>query len=205
MASVLSTATRRLPQQDRSEARLAKFLKVAAELIEEVGFDAMTMTAIAERSGTSIGGLYHYFPDKKAVAFALLTQSTQEMQVRWQAVFEQASTLPVSEFVEVVVGQMIDILDNRPAYVLLLAEKISFSRDPAARQKLRMVLARAFQAKNESLSDDRAFLIANVAIELAKGLKNQFVGIPPERRPLVTAEFKRALSLYLGDALSPSA
>jgi len=201
MASVLSTATRRTPQQDRSEVRLAKFLKVASELIEEVGFEAMTMTAIAERSGTSIGGLYHYFPDKKAVAFALLTQSTQEMEVRWQSVFEQASTLPVSEFVEVVVGQMIHIMESRPAYLLLLAEQISFSRDPAARQKLRMALARAFQAKNESLSDDRAFLIANVAVEIVKGLKNQFVGVPPERKPAVAAEFKRALGLYLGDAL----
>ena len=32
------------------------------------------MTAIAARSHTSIGGLYHYFPDKNSVVLALAQQ-----------------------------------------------------------------------------------------------------------------------------------
>ena len=36
--------------------------------------EATTMTAIAERSGSSIGALYNYFPDKQAVALTLLGQ-----------------------------------------------------------------------------------------------------------------------------------
>ncbi|XWK75667.1 TetR family transcriptional regulator [Tunturiibacter lichenicola] len=33
------------------------------------------MTAIAERSGSGIGTLYHYFPDKQSMALALLTNT----------------------------------------------------------------------------------------------------------------------------------
>ena len=68
MPSNLSNSVRVAPQQERSSRRLASFLDAAAELFAEVGYEATTMTAIAERSGSSIGALYNYFPDKQAVA-----------------------------------------------------------------------------------------------------------------------------------------
>jgi len=60
------------PRQQRAERRLAGFLEMAAELFAEVGFEAATMQAIADRSGSSIGALYNYFPDKQSVATTLL-------------------------------------------------------------------------------------------------------------------------------------
>ena len=71
MASISSKAVRVLPQQERSERRLAAFLDAAAALFAEVGYEAATMTEIAERSGSSIGALYNYFPDKQSIAFTL--------------------------------------------------------------------------------------------------------------------------------------
>ena len=70
----MSSAVRVAPQQDRSSRRLASFLDAAAELFVEVGYEAATMTAIAERSGSSIGALYNYFPDKQAIALTLANQ-----------------------------------------------------------------------------------------------------------------------------------
>jgi len=72
--SISSNPVRVAPQQERSERRLAAFLDAAAELFAEVGYEAATMTAIAERSGSSIGALYNYFPDKQAIALTLLRQ-----------------------------------------------------------------------------------------------------------------------------------
>ena len=86
MTSNLSSSIRVAPQQERSSRRLASFLDAAAELFVEVGYEATTMTAIAERSGSSIGALYNYFPDKQAVALTLLGQYAQEMEEGMEAI-----------------------------------------------------------------------------------------------------------------------
>lgn len=46
-------------------------LTACAELLEEVGYEALSTTGIAERAGVAIGSLYQFFPDKRAVAQAL--------------------------------------------------------------------------------------------------------------------------------------
>ena len=74
--STSATPPRRAPQQARAAIRRAKFLEVAANLIGEIGFDALTMTAIAEHAGASIGTLYDYFPDKQALGMAIMAQYT---------------------------------------------------------------------------------------------------------------------------------
>jgi len=74
MPSISSNPVRVAPQQERSTRRLAGFLDAAAKLFAEVGYEAATMTAVAERSGSSIGALYNYFPDKQSIAFTLVNQ-----------------------------------------------------------------------------------------------------------------------------------
>jgi hypothetical protein len=54
MPSTVSNSARVEPQQERATRRLANFLDVAAVLFEEIGYEATTMTAIAERSGSGI-------------------------------------------------------------------------------------------------------------------------------------------------------
>src|ERR1700684_1762224 len=98
MSSIVSSAVRVAPQQDRSSRRLASFLDAAAELFVEVGYEAATMTAIAERSGSSIGALYNYFPDKQAIALTLLGQYAQEVEAQWRPLVGQAADLSHREF-----------------------------------------------------------------------------------------------------------
>src|SRR6202521_6176190 len=89
MPSISSNSVRVAPQQERSTRRLAGFLDAAAELFVEVGYQAATMTAIAERSGSSIGALYNYFPDKQSIAFTLVNQYSQELEAHWKRLMEQ--------------------------------------------------------------------------------------------------------------------
>src|ERR1700689_2841517 len=100
MPSISSNPVRVAPQQERSMRRLAGFLDAAAELFAEVGYEAATMTAVAERSGSSIGALYNYFPDKQSIAFTLLNQYSQELEAHWRPLMEKAETLTHAEFAE---------------------------------------------------------------------------------------------------------
>ena len=58
------------------------------------------MTAVAERSGSSIGALYNYFPDKQTIAFTLVSQYSQEVEAHWKPLMEQAEILTHAEFAD---------------------------------------------------------------------------------------------------------
>src|ERR1700740_1763199 len=106
MPSISSNPVRVAPQQERSTRRLAGFLDASAELFVEVGYEAATMTAIAERSGSSIGALYNYFPDKQSIAFTLANQYSQELEAHWRPLMEQAKILTHAEFARLVIQSL---------------------------------------------------------------------------------------------------
>ncbi|MDQ3790798.1 MAG: TetR family transcriptional regulator [Actinomycetota bacterium] len=61
-------------------------LEACASLIDELGYDGVTTTLIAERAGVAVGSLYQFFPDKRAVVQALtkrhLDHFTNEIERR---------------------------------------------------------------------------------------------------------------------------
>jgi AcrR family transcriptional regulator len=68
---------RRKPVQQRSTRRVERMLSATAELIEEVGYDGLTTTLIAERAGVAVGSLYQFFPDKRAVVQELVLRNLE--------------------------------------------------------------------------------------------------------------------------------
>jgi AcrR family transcriptional regulator len=52
-------------------------LEAASKLIDQDGLDALTTNRIAELAGVSIGSLYQYFPDKRALLDALAARELQ--------------------------------------------------------------------------------------------------------------------------------
>jgi len=201
MSSISSNPVRVAPQQERSSRRLASFLDAAAELFVEVAYDATTMTAIAERSGSSIGALYNYFPDKQAVALTLLSQYAQEMEDLWKPLMVQAQKLTHSEFASLFIEQITAMMQQRPAYLRLLRAPVRLRRDPAAKRALRANIANAFRTKNPFLSAEQAMLAANVTLEIVRGLMTLYGEADEKGKAQISAEFKRVLALYLGSVL----
>ena len=201
MASLLAKPERIVPQQKRASLRIESFLNAAAEIIADVGYEAMTMTAIAERSGSAIGALYRYFPDKLAVARALLIRYALEVDEHWSSLIKDAKELTLKQFADRLVGLMADFAEEHPAYLPLINAPIKFARDPAARQNLRDQFSRAFIAKNPELSRERAFLISNVVVQIMKGLIQLYAATPARERLSVMDEFRLVLTAYLAHVL----
>jgi AcrR family transcriptional regulator len=202
MPSISSNPVRVAPQQERSTRRLAGFLDAAAELFVEVGYEAATMTAVAERSGSSIGALYNYFPDKQSIAFTLLNQYSQELEAHGKPLMEQAETLTHAEFANLFIERITQFVQKRPAYLKLLAAPIRFRRDPATRKASRVAIANAFRAKKSSLSNDQSILAASVTLQIVRGMMTQYEETDLKGKVLVVAEFKKLLTLYLRGVLS---
>jgi AcrR family transcriptional regulator len=173
-------------------------LDAAERLLVEVGYEATTMTAVAELAGTSIGALYRWFPDKPALASALLARYTREFEQHWGPVIAEARTVPTSKLAELLIEQTMDFFQQRPAYFVLRGASVKLNRDASARQNLRAAFIRAFRAKKPALSPDSALLIANVVLETVKGFLAAFTAAPSTQRMALTREFTQVLSLYLG-------
>ena len=56
--------------QARSRATFEAIVEAAAQILERRGADALTTNRVAERAGVSIGTLYQYFSDKRALLLA---------------------------------------------------------------------------------------------------------------------------------------
>jgi AcrR family transcriptional regulator len=202
VSAISSSSIRVAPKQERSARRLAVFLQAAAELFSEIGFDATTMQAIADRSNSSIGALYNYFPDKQSIAGTLLSRYAEELQWRLKSLMEHSEKLSTAQFAGLFIDCIIEFAQERPAYLSLHTAPIRFRRDPAARKALRTIVANAFRAKNPALSSERSLLVANVAVQLVKGMITFFLESDVKTKPLVVAEFRRVLTSYLEEALA---
>lgn len=82
---------RTIPVQKRSANRMEALLDAAATLIDEGGIDAVTTTAVAYRSGSSVGVLYRYFPNVDALLRQL---ATRNLHLYLQAVKEGSDLTP---------------------------------------------------------------------------------------------------------------
>jgi AcrR family transcriptional regulator len=195
--AVAAKAIRRPPQQERSERTLAAILDAASILFAEVGFDATTMTAIAARSGTSIGGLYHYFPDKTSIVLALAHQYGLAIEAEWRPLIARAPDLTPRKFADIFIETMLRLVDQHPAYLTLQTAPVRLRRDPASRRALRLAIANAFQAKNPALTEERAFLSANIVVQTVSGMTRLFAESAPGDQPIIVADYKLILTSYL--------
>jgi len=76
-AQPLAGPLRRVPVQGRSVARVNRMLDACAQLVDEVGYDGLTTTLLAERAGVAIGSVYQFFPDKRAIVQALTLRNLE--------------------------------------------------------------------------------------------------------------------------------
>ena len=77
MATLTVRPLRRVPVQGRSVARVQRMLDACAELVDELGYESLTTTLLAERAGVAIGSVYQFFPDKRAVVQALTLRNLE--------------------------------------------------------------------------------------------------------------------------------
>ncbi|RWA70191.1 TetR/AcrR family transcriptional regulator [Mesorhizobium sp.] len=107
---------RRAPTQQRSRERVERMLAAASALIAEQGSDAMRMGEVAERAGVSIGSLYQFFPDKRAIVWALAERYTAESQACIASALKDVSD---AEALKQAFSELVDIY-----YRLFLAEPV---------------------------------------------------------------------------------
>ncbi len=200
VASDLSTK-RRVPQQERAARRVAQLLEAAAAVLAEAGYDAATMTEIAERANASIGAVYQYFPNKEAIVRALRVQHADEMQKHWSDLESDTASLSARQIAHYLVDVVVQFVEEHPAYFPVLDAPVKYKRDQEARIRLRQQLANVFRGRRPGLSQERAYRMANVTLQIIKSMNALYGEANSRERPELVKEYKLVLASYLESRL----
>src|SRR5262249_11788328 len=141
---------RRAPIQRRSTERVELMLDVCAILLDQVGYEALTTKAIAEKAGISIGSVYQYFPDKKSMVQALAARYLEEFLQRLDQAVAGAPLRQWRQLVTAMLRVYADMLDVTPGF---RAIRIGPAHDPYLRQP----------------DEDNPLVIASAIRELLRG------------------------------------
>jgi AcrR family transcriptional regulator len=161
MASHSAVALRRIPQQARGQRRVNGFLRAAASVFTESGYERTTMSAIAERASSSIGSLYQFFPNKQSVVEALRDQFIKDIAQSWIALESRAAGLSGEALASQLVGLQIKIVSDHPV-MLALMDVPPTECTPARREMIRARIAAVLIAHKPRIQKAAALRIASV-------------------------------------------
>lgn len=107
----------RAPQQERGQRRVEQILDAAEQVFVEHGVGAATMQMIAERAGSSMGSLYHFFPNKDAVVEALGARYADAVRdANQQAMPLDLAQLPTDQLFERIFKAQVHLIERTPAF-----------------------------------------------------------------------------------------
>ena len=159
----------------------------------------MTMTAVAERAGASIGTLYDYFADKQTLAQSLAAQYAEEADKHWKQLLAAPSNMGKAALADLFIEGALAFAQERPAYLPLLGAPFIYSRSKAARRPLRKAFADALRRLNPKMMPDTAYLKAQIIVELIKGFLAVCKQLDAQERSAVMEDFKKLMRFYLGE------
>ncbi|MCU1588426.1 MAG: putative transcriptional regulator, TetR family [Frankiales bacterium] len=204
--SVQPTALRREPVQERSAARVQRMLDAAADLLDSVGYEATTTSAVARKARVSVGSLYQFFPDRRAVLQALALRSFARFSEQLSQALDRTPLAGWRDAVDLVVTEYVAFTRSEPGMRVL-----SFG-GPVDRQLLlpdednnavvSARLAAVLAVAVPGLEVDEALQLAlRVAVEAADGVLDLAFRRDPAGDPAVVAETTRLLQSYLAGYL----
>lgn len=115
---------RRQPTQARARLRTQQILDTTARLLGEFGLDGLTTILIAKELKISVGSLYHYFPNKHAIIYALGERWLKEMTNALDDTADlHLENMQLETFVENAIDRMLSVYQNQYA-ILPLAQSL---------------------------------------------------------------------------------
>jgi AcrR family transcriptional regulator len=195
-------SVRRRPKQRRARQTVEAVLDAVIRLLKRKGSEAITTNRIAEVAGVSIGSVYQYFPDKRAIFAALHQRHIDQIDRMVQTTLVEHAASSIDKLISAMVEAMVEAHATDPElYGLLMTEvphRADGTREFAVRLHGAFLLAissRAHQLKEGRDLDKVVFVVTHMVEALSHGA----VLRRPARMSLKDAkeEVVRAILAYL--------
>jgi AcrR family transcriptional regulator len=157
------------PQREVGRQRVAELIEAAAAVIQERGFEAATMAEIAARAEAKIGSLYRFFPNKDAIADALMEHQADILRVEYDAIHARAADATPEQLADILIDLLVKLHPRTRGYAALLDSRMDVT---VVRQRIRAQalagIKTALTACAPGLDDQEADDIAAVVLNNMK-------------------------------------
>jgi AcrR family transcriptional regulator len=196
---------RREPSQARGHERVRTLLEATGQLLEDVGYDALTTKAIAERARTSIGSFYQFFPNRDAAVAALVEAYRAEvrdyMQKSVRAQFAERHGGITADWVGSVVGGLRALYRSFPGFGRLFAGNISEgSLRPHADALRTEILESLEELMGETFPEvdaEHRHRCLLMVVETARSVMSRLPQVDAETGETLRSELEQMLALYM--------
>ncbi|MGR6969463.1 TetR family transcriptional regulator [Streptomyces cynarae] len=199
-----ATSLRRAPVQRRSAERLTRILDACADLLDEVGYDALSTRAVALRAGVPIGSVYRFFGNKRAMVDALAERNLERYTERVaDRLAEAKGEGGWRTAMDAMLDEYLDMKRTAPGFSLVdFGNQIPVGAryaEPNHRVADRLTeLLSAYLGREPDEALRRTLLIA---VETADTLVHLAFRVSPEGDEKIIAEMRELLRAYLAGAL----
>ena len=189
------------PQRANGKLRVAAILEAAAAVINEKGYEGATMAEIAARSGTKIGSLYRFFPNKESLADTIVVSARENIDAVFDRFDGGVNALSIRALADDLTGLIFGLF-NRPAFMKLLDAGQDWSvKREEFKSALQQRVAETLTIHTPNLSKKSARDIALVVLLNVKAVATHQASFGPASS--VPDEFRDMTLLYLESRLRP--
>src|SRR5271156_952382 len=111
-----------------------RLFRIRELVFQERGFEAATMAEIAARADAKIGSLYRFFPNKDAVADALMRRYAEALQAEYDAIHAHAADVTPQELADILIDVFMKLRPQAGALTALLDSRTDWTE---VRRRLR--------------------------------------------------------------------
>jgi AcrR family transcriptional regulator len=182
-------ASPRAPVQRRGQARVDAILDAAESVIGEVGVEAATVQAIAERSGASVGSLYHFFPNKDAIVEGLAERYNVWVRETMDAARRADEPwIPLRELFPQMIAAFVALETRHPGYmeVCRATDSASGGRSAIAlrtQAALHEMVVDLLVRRTPRMPRAEALVHARLSVAAVSAVLDQIGVLPPAEQP----------------------
>jgi AcrR family transcriptional regulator len=185
---------------------VASLLDAAGRVFGELGYHAATTNAIAAEGKVSPATLYQFFPNKEAIADALVTRYAMDLAKEVRAAdIQELVSAPLEETIRQVTGVVIEFNRKHAAFHTLYTEA-PLSKDTLEHKHLLSQtfidnLSEVLRARNPKLDKQEALWSAEIVLTALKGFLPALAGRKTSVRSRTIEALNQMLVRYLEPVL----
>ncbi|THD58153.1 TetR/AcrR family transcriptional regulator [Phenylobacterium sp.] len=191
------------PQREVGRQRVADLIEAAAAVIQERGFEAATMAEIAARAEAKIGSLYRFFPNKDAIADALMAHQAEILRTEYDALHARAADATPEALADMLIDLLVKLHPQTQGLAAMLDSRTDWT---AVRQRFRAQtlagIKTALTTCAPGLGDAEADDVAAVMLNNMKTMVGMISKDAPTS-PGAPEELRLMTRLYLAAKLAP--
>ncbi|MER7406782.1 TetR/AcrR family transcriptional regulator [Streptomyces sp. NPDC000070] len=198
-----TTSLRRAPVQRRSAERLTRILDACADLLDEVGYDALSTRAVAQRAGVPIGSVYRFFGNKRQMVDALAQRNLERYSERVTQRLREAGDGGWREAMDAVLDEYLEMKRTAPGFSLVdFGNQIPVgARQAEPNHRVADRLTELLSGYLDRRPDEELRRVFLIAVETADTLVHLAFRVAPEGDEKIIEETREMLRAYLARVL----